>query len=79
MRKGATMKVTIDYQFTTQEQVRAAFWQGFTPELKRLIQWRRGKRQNEYLADVRMEWVDFVDMLQKDGHISENLAASVTL
>ncbi len=68
------------YQFTTQAQVRAAFWRGYTPKLKAAAGIKRGmKTQNDYPADVRMEWVDFVDMLARDGQISEALAARVTL
>ena len=54
---------------TSQAQVRAAFWQGWTPELKRAAT----------VADIRCEFVDFVDMLARDGHITEALAARVTL
>ena len=61
--------------FTTERQLRRAFWAG-TP-LRRL--WRPGKRQNQYTATVRSEWVEFVDMLARDGHISEQLAKRVTL
>lgn len=61
------------YAYTTQAQVRAAFWQGW-PE-----GFRRGKRHNKYSATIRSEFVAFVDMLQKDGHISESLAQRVTL
>ncbi len=69
-----------EYTMTTQKEVRAAFWVGWTPALKAAAGIKRGMRtQNDYPADVRMEWVDFVDMLQKDGHISEALAARVTL
>lgn len=60
--------------FTTQAQVRAAFWQGWEgrPKPKRL-------RDGDWPTDVRVEFVDFVDMLQRDGHISEKLAYRVTL
>lgn len=64
---------------TTQKQVREAFWQGWTPELRRAVGMRHRKRQNDYPADVRQEWVEFVDMLARDGHISEELASRVTL
>lgn len=60
--------------YTTQEQVRAAFWQGWEGRIK-----PKRLRDGDYPADVRVEFVDFVDMLQKDGHISEALAARVTL
>lgn len=62
-----------NYTYTTQPQVRAAFWQGW-PE-----GFRRGKLHNEYNATVRSEFVEFVDMLEKDGQISEALAQRVTL
>jgi hypothetical protein len=61
------------YTYTTQAQVRAAFWQGWPQGFQ------RGKKHNEYIATIRVEFVDFVDMLQKDGHISEALAQRVTL
>ena len=48
-------------EFTTQEQVREAFWQG-SEHLREY-----GKSQNDYGATLRSEWVDFVDMLNKDG------------
>lgn len=64
------------YQYTTQQQVRAAFWRG-NEHLR--SQYRSGKRQNDYNATIRVEFVDFVDMLEKNGHISESLAQRVTL
>lgn len=61
------------YDFTTEGQVRKAFWVG-------LEQFRvRGRRQNEYDATIRSEWVEFVDCLARNGHISEALASRVTL
>ena len=62
--------------FTTQAQVRAAFWQG-NEHLRQ--HYRAKKRQNDYNATIRTEWVDFVDMLARGGHISEALARRVTL
>jgi len=62
--------------FTTQAQVRQAFWQG-NEHLR--AQYKPGKSQNDYNATIRTEWVDFVDMLARDGHISEALAQRVTL
>ena len=60
--------------FTTQSQVRAAFWQGWEnrPRPKKL-------KDGDYPTDVRVEFVEFVDMLSKDGHITEQLARKVTL
>jgi hypothetical protein len=61
------------YTYTTQAQVRAAFWQGWPQGFQ------RGKKHNEYNATIRSEFVEFVDMLARDGHISEALAQRVTL
>ena len=57
------------------KQVVSAFWQGMPPV------WAKYRRRahNDCPADLRMEFADFVDMLQRDGHISETVAASVTL
>lgn len=67
------------YSMTTQPQVRAAFWQGFPAGHP----WRRKVRTRgrvaDYCTDCRCEFVDFVDMLARDGQISEALAARVTL
>lgn len=61
------------FTFTTQSQIRAAFWEGFhLPRPKRLS-------SGDYPTDVRCEFCDFVDMLARDGHISEALAQRVTL
>lgn len=62
------------YTYTTQAQVRAAFWQGWEGR-------QRPKRlsNGDYPTDIRVEFVDFVDMLVRDGRISEALAQRVTL
>ena len=63
------------YDFTTQAQVRAAFWQG-SEHLKHYL---KSKTQNEYSATIRTEFVEFVDMLERNQHISAKLANEVTL
>ena len=63
------------YDFTTQAQVRSASWQG-NKHLKHFV---KSKIQNEYNATIRTEFVEFVDMLEKNDHISEKLANEVTL
>ena len=65
--------------YTSQEQVRAAFWDTF-PDLTR----RTGPRgrtlpQNQQPADTRMAFVDYVDRLHRDGMIADKLAQRVTL
>ena len=56
-------------------EIRAAFWQG-SEHMKHFV---KSKRQNEYNATIRSEFVEFVDMLNKDGFISDSLANRVTL
>lgn len=58
-----------------QRQVVSAFWQGMPQEWK---QYRR-RSHNACPTDVRVEFVDFVDMLHRDGHISDEVAHAVTL
>jgi hypothetical protein len=76
------------HRFTTQAQVRDAFWEAF-PEFKQQVRrvpftqngkpMFRAKVQNEYNATIRSAFVDYVDSLSKDGTISEALADRVTL
>lgn len=61
--------------YTTQQQVRAAFWDECEPRLKRV----HGRTQNDYPAGVRQSFVGFVDSLARHGYISEALAQRVTL
>lgn len=62
---------------TTQKEVRESFWENVEPEMQ--AQYKVTKRQNDYCADIRMSFVDYIDHLQRDGSISEKLAARVTL
>jgi len=59
---------------TTQRELRTAFWLEF-PEFKRV----RGWTQNQYPAEVRQTWCDYVDTMQRNGQISEALAQRATL
>ena len=61
--------------FTTQKQVRAAFWE-FAQE-NRLI--RKPGGQNKQNTDTRCAFVDYVDSLARNGQISDELAQRVTL
>ncbi len=64
---------------TTQKQVRADFWEnGIDAETKRRF-WHPTFTQNQYPADVRMAFCDYVEHLARDGQISEALAQRVTL
>ena len=61
---------------TTQKQVRESFWNAF-PQFK--SEYKKSYTQNQYRTDIRCSFVDYVDMLAKDGVISEKLAQRVTL
>ena len=65
----------MQYDFTTQAQVRSAFWQGNEHQ----NHYVKSKTQNEYNATIRSEFVQFVDMLERNNHISSKLANEVTL
>ena len=60
---------------TTQKQIRAQFWldhPSFDHQAREAG--IRSKPQNEQCATVRCAFVDYVDMLRRDGQISEALA-----
>lgn len=59
---------------TTQKALRDAFWAEH-PKLVRCA----GKKQNDYPADTRMAWCDFVEAMRRNGEISEALANRATL
>jgi len=69
--KGKKMNTKLN-----QTQLRAAFWDS-VPSLQH--HYRKTKRQNSYPADVRMAWVDFVEMMHRGGAITARVAASATL
>ena len=65
---------------TTQQQVRTAFWEAHPSfDHQARAAGIRSARQNEHCATVRCTFVDFVDALCRDGHISEALAQRVSL
>jgi len=70
------------YTYTTQAQIRAAFWREH-PRARRA--YVNGPRrpipapQNQQPVDTRIAFCDFVDALSKNGEISAHLADRVTL
>ena len=62
------------FTITTQRALRAAFWREH-PDLKRAP----GKSQNDYPADTRMAWCDYVGHLARLGTIPATLAQRATL
>lgn len=63
----------------TISEVRRAFWSecGFNWVVESRIKHKRPGK--DWRCDVRCAFVDYVDMLQKSGFISEALAQRVTL
>ena len=39
----------------------------------------RGKTQNDLPCDLRCAWVDYVDQMHRDGHITDRVADNATL
>jgi len=69
--------------YTNQKQIRAAFWQAHpqAPRRRYRYSWNRDDKTAELVfpVDTRCAFVDFVDMLQSEGHITEALANRATL
>ena len=61
------------YNFTTQREVRRAFWLAH-PHCQ-----RRPGDQNSQPTDTRVAFVDYVDMMARERLISEALAQRVAL
>jgi len=58
----------------TQKDLRAAFW-CYHPEFT-----RKGRtKQNQYHADIRMAWCDFVEAMLRNGIIGYGLSHRATL
>ena len=66
-----------DIRMTTQSAVRRSFWNNAPSRIRGY--YVRGMTQNEYPADVRAYFVDYVDTLARDGDITAALADRVTL
>ncbi len=73
----------MQHTYTTQKQIRAAFWAAFPKLPRRMVKAGPGlyrhATQNEYPTDTRCAFVDFVDALARNGDISEPLAQRATL
>ena len=65
----------MDFRITNQRDLRRTFWNTHPEAAAR----RKPGSQNSQVADVRMAFVDWVDMLSKNGDISPKLAQRVTL
>ena len=58
----------------TQSEVRSSFWDN-----NPIFQRKPGWSQNDYHADIRAAFVDYVDLLVRTGDITEALSQRVTL
>jgi hypothetical protein len=58
--------------YTTQKQIRAAFWEQWTGP-------RKPGSQNNQTTDTREAFCDFVDSLQRNAEITDALASRATL
>lgn len=65
-------------QFTTQKQIRAAFWEEHPTLSRKKIKHYSGTGKM-FTTDTRCAFVDYVDHLSKSGAISPDLAARATL
>ena len=64
--------------YTTQKQIRAAFWEAY-PDLPRRKITNYAGTGKMHQTDTRCAFCDFVDALNKDGQISDKLANRATL
>jgi hypothetical protein len=64
--------------YTTQKQIRAAFWEAF-PDLPRRKITNYSGDGKMYPTDTRCAFVDFLDALNKNGQVSDKLADRATL
>ena len=67
-------------RYTTQPQVRMAFWEqteglSYVQEMA----WKRKARDKDFRTDVRVAFCDFVEDLSRNGYISEALASRANL
>ena len=70
----------MNYNYTTQRDLRAAFWDTF-PDMPRkpISGYRGGVLIRNYRTDTRCAFCDWIDSLARDGQISEALTQRATL
>lgn len=66
--------------YTTQKQIRAAFWESHPDHEAHARKWQiKTATHNRHNTDTRTAFTDFIDSLHRDGQISEKLAFRATL
>jgi hypothetical protein len=68
----------MNYTYTTQKQLRRAFWLAHPGLPRRRIPHYSGMGQM-HVTDTRCAWADWKDSLSKSGAISQELAYRATL
>ena len=68
----------MSYRLTSAIAVRAEFWREH-PMLSRTKIPNYSGKGTMYVTDTRCAFCDYVDMLSKDGSISQDLAQRITL
>lgn len=63
-------------KITTASAVRASFWSQH-PQFAPMRDIR--KTQNDYPAEIRCAWCDYIDQMHKSGLVSDELAWEVSL
>ena len=63
---------------TTQKELRRLFWDTF-PNLPRRKITNYSGNGKMYRTDTRVTWCDWLDAMQKDGEVSQELAQRATL
>lgn len=66
------------YGITTQRELRRSFWDAHpVADRKRIADYSGNGKM--YRTDTRCAWCDYIDMLSRSGHISQELAQRATL
>jgi hypothetical protein len=73
-----TLKGHLNMTYTTQKQIRAAFWETFPDLPRRKIKDYSGIGLM-YPTDTRCAFAGFIDHLEKSGQIAHDLADRATL
>lgn len=68
----------MNYAYTTQREVRAAFWEAHPKAERKKIPNYAGNG-TMHVTDTRCAFSDYVDSLSRNGNISQALAERVTL
>lgn len=67
------------YRFNNQTELREGFWEEFPDLACNRNRAGNPKRQNDQPTDTRCAFVDWIDQLERNDEISEELAERVTL